>query len=132
MAYNDVTVGDALWFLSQVLLNVDWRVCIHASGRFGEPAGRVVTATITAYAAFMALVLGFLIIGLAIRATSGCLLAAFARGFSWASSMRVPLSKPPTTQLLRPPIIAQKRSVRPGVRPALMSGTLRVDVGPTG
>ena len=103
MTYNDVTVPDELWLLSQVLLNVTMWVGIHASDPFGEPDGRVVTATVTAYAAYMTWVLGLLIIGVMMRGKVRYLYVSFARWFSRVPA--VPVSNPnhPTTRLPCPP-----------------------------
>lgn len=51
------------------------------SGRFGDPAGRAVTATLTVYAALIALLLGSVVVGIMIRSTLGYVAAAFSRVF---------------------------------------------------
>lgn len=110
-AYNDVTASYVLRFVSQVLINVTMHVGGLVAGRFGEPAGRVVTDTVTVYMALMALVLGFLAIGALTRDTLSYMLMAFARGFSWAVSPSDSPPQPPSFAYGIPPAAKRDDSV---------------------
>ena len=93
MVYNDVTANDSLWRVSQIILNATWWVGGQVVDRFGEPSDRAVTATATVYADFMALVMGVLIVGLAIRPTMRYLLSVCARAFAWVPAIPTPPTK---------------------------------------
>lgn len=139
MAHNDVAATGALWFSSHMILNITMWAGGLASDRHGEPAGRVITSTATAYAAFRASVFGFLTIGRVTRATMCYLLAEFARWFSWESVTPVSNPKPPKAQPPRPPNAGdvdtgavsdsrgrnRQRRLRAGIGPAIFPNPLR-------
>ena len=92
--------------MSQVLLNATWWAGGKVSARFGDPAGRVVTVTLTVYAALIALVLGCLVVGIVLRSTMSYLAAAFSRGFPVSSPSVIVL--PPKSPGRPPPGISDE------------------------
>ena len=68
MAFDEVAVEDALWWVIRTVLNATWRVGGLVADRFGEPAGRAVKATVAIYAAFFMIALGALFVGWSVSA----------------------------------------------------------------
>ena len=110
MAYNEVAVSDLLRIVSQVLMNVTHHVGGLLGDRLGEPSGRVISATVTVYMALMALVLGFLAVGVLTLATFSYMFVAFAREFTWAAASPFPPSHPPSSSHGVMPLVRQEGS----------------------
>ena len=96
LVYNEVEFMDALWFVSQLLVNATFWVGGTVADRFGDPAGRVAMVTATIYALVLSVVIGLILMWLCLRALWRYITSAAIGVVFKVKSPSAPATKPGT------------------------------------